>query len=212
MNYAQQQRDPRRHLFGIGSVILIHVIVVYALLNGLARKVVEVFKKPLEVSIIEEVKLQPPPPPPPPSKVLRPPSKVAPPPAYVPPPEVAVATPPANVVTAVTQAPPAPPAPPAPAVEAPRPAVVAVGIVCPNHLDVQSRVPYPAQAVRLGLSGEVEVEFIVSATGSVGEIGIVRSSNKVFNNGAAAAVAQFRCVGQGRPVKVRVPFVFRLDT
>jgi len=209
MNYAQQQRDPRRHLFGIGSVILIHVIVVYALLNGLARKVVEVFKKPLEVSIIEEVKLEPPPPPPPP-KVLRPSAKVTPaPPAYVPPTEVVVATPSPNVVTAVTQA---PPAPPAPVVEAPRPTVVAVGIVCPNHQEVRSRVPYPAQAMRLGLSGDVEIEFTVTPSGALGELSVIRSTNKVFNSGALAAVAQLRCVGQGQPVRVRVPFVFRLDT
>jgi len=206
MSYAQQQRDPRRHLFGIGSVILIHVIVIYALMNGLARKVVDVFKKPLDVSIIEEVKLEPPPPPPP--KTLRPPPKLAPPPpAYVPPPEVTVAAPP-PVVAAVTHA---PPAPPAPVVEAPRPAVVAVGVACPNHLEVQGRVAYPPQALRLGLSGEVEVEFTVSPTGSVADIGIARSSNKLFNNAATSAVSQFRCVGQGQPVRVRVPFVFRLD-
>lgn len=208
MSYAQQQRDPRRHLFGIGSVVLIHIVVVYALLNGLARKVVEVFKKPLEVSIVEEVKLPPPPAPP---KVLRPQPRptATPPPAYVPPPEVAVATPAPNVVSAVTQAP--PPPPPAPAVEAPRPAVVAVGIACPNHAEVRSRVPYPAQAMRLGLSGEVEIEFSVSPTGGVGEISVARSSNKIFNSAATAAVAQLHCSGQGQTVRVRVPFVFRLD-
>ena len=204
MNYAQQQRDPRRHLIGIGSVVLIHVIVVYALLNGLARKVVDVFKKPLDVAIIEEVKLEPPPPP----KVIRTPPKLAPPPpAYVPPTEVVVATPPPNVVTAVTQAPPAAPA----AVEPARPAVVAVGVVCPNHQEVRSKVPYPSQAVRLALSGDVEIEFTVSATGALGDINVTRSTNKVFNSGALAAVAQLRCVGQGQPVRVRVPFIFRLD-
>lgn len=209
MNYAQQQRDPRRHLFGIGSVILIHIVVVYALVNGLGRKVVEVFKKPLDVSIIEEVKPEPPPPPPP--KTLQPPPKVAPPPpAYVPPPQVTVAAPP-PVVTAVTQAPPPPPAPPAPPAEPARPAVVAVGIACPNHAEVQSRVAFPAQALRLGLSGEVEVEFTVQPSGAISDIGIARSSNKVFNNAATTAVTQFRCTGQGHAVRVRVPFVFRLE-
>jgi len=208
MNYAQQQRDPRRHLIGIGSVILIHVIVVYALMNGLARKVVEVFKKPLDVSIIEEVKLEPPPPPPPPKVLRTPPPKLAPPPpAFVPPPEVSVSAPP-PVVTAVTQA---PPAPPPPVAEAPRPAVVAVGVACPNHREVQSRVTYPPQALRLGQTGEVEIEFTVSPTGAVGDIGVIRSTNKIFNSVSASAVAQFRCVGQGQPIRVRVPFVFKLD-
>lgn len=209
MNYAQQQRDPRRHLFGIASVILIHVVVIYALMNGLARKVVDVLKKPLDVSIIEEVKPDIPPPPPP-TKVLQPPPKFAPPPpAYVPPPEVQVAPQP-NTVTAVTHAPPPPPTP-ASVAEAPKPAIASVGIVCPNHLDVQSRVAFPAQAMRLGLNGEVEVEFLVSPSGSISDITIARSSNKLFNSAVTAAVAQFRCVGQGSPVKVRVPFVFRLE-
>ncbi|WP_301101014.1 TonB family protein [Propionivibrio sp.] len=206
MSYAQEKTDPRRYLFGIGSVVLVHIVVIYALLNGLARKVVEVFKKPLEVAIIEEVKLQQPPPPP---KVLRPQPRPAPPPAYVPPPEVAVATTsPSNAVTAVTQV---PPPPPAPVVETPRPAVVAVGVVCPNHAEVRSRVPYPTQAIRLGLSGEVEVEFSVSPTGGVGEISVARSTNKVFNSAATVAVAQLHCAGHGQTVRVRVPFVFRLD-
>lgn len=211
MNYAQQQRDPRRHLFGIASVVLIHVIVIYALLTGLARKVVEVFKKPLEVSIIEEVKVETPPPPPklpPPPKALRPPPRVVPPPpAYVPPTEVAVAPPP-NVVTAVTQAPPPPPA----AVSPPRPAVVNVGVACPNHAEVRSKVPYPPQASRIGLSGDVLLEFTVGPGGDVQDVTVLNATNKMFVSVATAAVNQLRCTGQGQAVRVRVPFTFRLDT
>ncbi len=204
MNYAQQQRDPRRHFFGIGSVILIHVVVVYALVNGLARKVVEVFKKPLEVSIVEEVKL-----PPPPLKSLPPPKAATPPPpTYVPPPEVVVPISPAPqaVVAVTTQPTPAPPV-----VEAPRPAVVNVSVACPNHMDVRSRTPYPPQAARMGLSGEVLVEFTVAPGGEIADVTVLKSSNKIFNNAASTAVTQFRCIGQGQAVKVHVPFVFRLE-
>ena len=209
MNYAQQQRDPRRHFVGIGSVVLIHIVVVYALVNGLARKVVDVLKKPLDVSIIEEVKLVPPPPPP---KSLPPPPKsLTPPPTFVPPPEVVVAAPPQTVVAVTTQAP--PPAPPAPAViEAPRPTVVNVGVACPNHQEVRSRTPFPPQAARMGLSGEVLVEFTVMPGGEIADITVLKSSNKIFNNAASTAVTQFRCVGQGHAVKVHVPFVFRLES
>ena len=204
MNYAQQQRDPRRHFMGIGSVILIHIVLVYALVNGLARKLVDVIKKPLDVSIIEEVKLPPPPPKTPPPKLAPPP------PTYVPPPEVVVAAPPPpQAVVATVQA---PPPPPPPVVEAPRPAVINVGVACPNHLDVRSKTPYPAQASRLGLSGDVLVEFTVKAAGEIADVTVVRSSNSVFNAAATAAVAQLRCIGQGQAVKVRVPFVFKLDT
>ncbi|NMG37406.1 energy transducer TonB, partial [Azoarcus sp. TTM-91] len=56
MSYALRQRDPRRHLTGIAFVVLFHVVLAYALLNGLAREVVKVFKDPLDVRLIEEIK------------------------------------------------------------------------------------------------------------------------------------------------------------
>ena len=74
MDYASQQRNPAKHSIGFGIVILLHVVVGWALLNGLARKVVEVIKAPIETKIIEEVK----PPPPPPPENLPPPPKMGP--------------------------------------------------------------------------------------------------------------------------------------
>src|SRR5215475_2910269 len=68
MDFARQQRDPTRHMVGIAMVVLIHAIVIYALVTGLARKAVEVIKKPLNATIVEEIKVPPPPPPPPPPK------------------------------------------------------------------------------------------------------------------------------------------------
>ncbi|HET9024451.1 MAG TPA: energy transducer TonB, partial [Burkholderiaceae bacterium] len=62
MDFAQQQRDPTRHLIGISAVVLLHVLVVWALVSGLARKVVEVVKGPIEVKVIEEIIKKPPPP------------------------------------------------------------------------------------------------------------------------------------------------------
>ena len=56
MDFARQQRDPTRHLIGITVVVLLHVIVIYALVTGLARKAVEVIKKPLTATIVEEIK------------------------------------------------------------------------------------------------------------------------------------------------------------
>ena len=52
MDFARQQRDPARHVIGITFVILVHAIVIYALVTGLARKAVEVIKKPLTATII----------------------------------------------------------------------------------------------------------------------------------------------------------------
>jgi len=197
MNFAQQQRDPRRHLFGISAVVVFHIALIYALANGLAHKVVDVLKKPLEVSLIDEIKKLPPPPKEaPPPKVVEPP-----PPAFVPPPEVQVTLAPEAPVIAVTTSVPAPAAP----------RVVSVGAVCPNHLSVRSRVQYPAQAQRMGLTGQVLVEFVVSPNGSIGGIQVVKSSNPIFNSAAAAAVAQLHCQGQEQSVRIQVPFVFELD-
>ena len=207
MNFAQEQRDPRRHLMGISTVILLHALAIYALANGLAHKVVEVLKKPLDVSIIEELKKTPPPPPP---KVV--PKVVVPPPAFVPPPEVQVQaqTEPVISVTAPTPPPPvavvAPP-PPAPIPAPPR--VASVGVVCPDHVAVLGRIQVPPQAQ--GQAGRVLVEFLVGANGAVTDVSIVKSTNRLFNAVATAAVGQLHCVGQGQNVRVQVPFVFEQD-
>jgi protein TonB len=207
-SYAAQQRDPRKHLLGIAAVVIFHLLLVYALANGLGRKLVEVVKAPLNVSIIEEVKPPPPPPPPPPKVVaeVRPKVAAPPPPAYVPPVEtVVVEAPPPPITT--TQAPPEPdpppPAPPAP----PAPAVINVAVACPNHGSVLPVVPRQAE----GLSGKVTVEFIVTASGAIQNVHVAQSSNPVFNRAATAAVAQYRCVGQGQDVRVRVPFIFQSE-
>jgi protein TonB len=216
MSYALQQRDPRRHLFGIGFVIAFHVVIGYALLNGLAREVVKVFKDPLDVRLIEEIKPEPPPPPPPPKVVKRivaRPRAVPPPPAYVPPPEVQVQAPIEAPVITVVQAEPPPPAPPPapPAPPAPEPVAVAVGLACPNHLSILRSVAYPPQAQRLNKNGSVLVEFIVSASGSIGNVRIVKSTDSIFNRASTEAVSRLKCVGQGRPVRVSVPFEFALN-
>ena len=69
-----QNRNPTKHLTGIVFVVILHLAVGYALVTGLARKVVEVIKQPIETKIIEEIKPPPPDtPPPPPPKLATPP-------------------------------------------------------------------------------------------------------------------------------------------
>src|SRR5437899_10652971 len=105
MSYAVQ-KDSSRRLTGLVAVVAFHVVLVYALVHGLARKIVEVLRQPLETKIIEEVKAPPPdkPPPPPPPKLAMPP------PPYIPPPEVQVHVPmSAPTITAVTSEPVRPP-------------------------------------------------------------------------------------------------------
>ena len=135
MNFAQEKNGASRFT-GLGLVILIHIVIVYAIASGLARKAVEAIKGPIETKVIEE-KVKPPPPP---DKVIPPPPDLkAPPPPFVPPPEFVVTAPAPPVVmaapttsvpppTTVVAAKPAP-APPAPAPVA-KPSKITAGMVC----------------------------------------------------------------------------------
>jgi protein TonB len=191
----------------------VHVIVIYALVAGLARKVVEVVKGPIEVKVIEEVVKKPPPPP----EVVPPPPKMAaPPPPFIPPPEINIAPPPtpAPTITAVT--PEAPPAPQAPVIQkpvetpAPQPAVRSARVACPNYVEVMQSISYPREALKDGIEGEVVIEFVVTASGQVKEPTIRSSTNRVFNRASMAVVSQLNCQGQGQDVRVQAPISFKL--
>ena len=101
MDYSE--RSPGKNLSGITLVVLLHIAIGYALVTGLARKVVEVLKAPLETKIIEEIKKPPPDVPPPP-----PPKMATPPPPFIPPPEINIqipqVTPPPTITTVTTSA------------------------------------------------------------------------------------------------------------
>ncbi|HMW23652.1 MAG TPA: hypothetical protein PKC59_09475, partial [Burkholderiaceae bacterium] len=100
MDLEYRPKNPAGRSVGIGFVVLLHVLIVWGLVSGLARKAVEIIKKPVEMKIVEELPLPPPPPPPPPPpkemKVLDkpPPVEAPPPPADVPPLPPAAAPPP----------------------------------------------------------------------------------------------------------------------
>ncbi len=217
MDYAQEQRNPTKHMVGIAVVILLHIALVYALLNGLATKVLEVVKKPLETQIIEEIK---PPPPPPPVQLPPPPKFVSPPPPYIPPPEVQVNVPPppnaiqttTNVVPTVSPpiavvAPPAPaPAPAAPA------AAPSARSACPNYATAMGDSAYPREAVRDGIDkGEAVLRFTVSASGEIKDVVAVSSTNRVFARAAQGILRDFKCIGQGRDIIFELPFSFKRE-
>ncbi len=214
MDFSQTQRDPTRKLVGISAVVLFHIILVYALISGLARKVVEVVKGPIEVKVIEEVIKKPPPPP----ELLPPPPKVvAPPPPFIPPPEINIQPPPtpAPTITAVTPEP--PPAPQAPVIAAPAPtpappAVQSAAVVCPNYREALGSVAYPREAALDNIQGEVLAEFTLSANGQIRDIVIKQSTNRVFNKPAIQMIQQrLTCKGQGQDVKLSLPISFKLN-
>lgn len=206
MDYAQQQRQPGKHVTGITVVLVLHVIVVYALVTGLARKAMDVIKQPMTTKVIEEVKKPPPPdtPPPPPPKLVQ----II--PTFVPPPEVQISSPVQQVVIS-NPTPVAPPvyAPPKPVVAAP-PAPPSVGTACPNSQQIRTEIKYPAAARKDGIQGDVLVEFTVATNGEIKDVDVKSSSNRVFNSVAVNAVRQFKCNAQARDVRVQVPFSFKL--
>ncbi len=168
MNYAQQQRSPVRTLVGFSAVVLFHVLLIWALVNGLGKNIVDVIKAPLETKIIKETKPPPPEAPPPP-----PPQLAAPPPPYVPPPDIQIQPPPQpqnNAITAVSHAPPPTtnyvPAPPKPAQAVPDHDVSAVPIT--NDAPV-----YPQQMQDEGREGRATVACDVDTSGHTSNCAVV---------------------------------------
>ena len=213
MDFARQQRDPARHLIGITFVVLVHVVVIYALVTGLARKAVEVIKKPLTATIIEEIKTPPPPPPPPPPRKIVEPPKVT--QTYVPPPDVPVPTQTTEpVITSVTPTPPpepvviAPPAPPV--VEAPpappKPAIRRGAVPIERVEPV-----YPREAFKDNISnGKVVARLQVDEKGLVTGVTIVEANpRKVFDREVIRALSlwKFKPEGDRYIAEIEITFV-----
>ena len=225
MSFVQPQTNPARHSIGIGVAIIFHIVLIWALMNGLAHKVMTVINAPIETKIIEEIK--PPPPPPPKVIELTPPPKFAPPPpVYAPPPEVQVqVTPPpqatitATTAVAPTEPPPpaairveAPAAPAAPAAPKPAAAPVSASVVCSNYSRVMGDAAFPRAATRLGLEeGEALIQFTLGANGDIKDVKAVRASHPAFAENSIRLVGSFKCTGRGSDVTVQVPFAYKSE-
>ncbi len=198
MSYAVQ-RDSSRRLAGLVVVVAFHGVLVYALVHGLARQIVEVIRQPLETKIIEEIKAPPPdkPPPPPPPKLVMPP------PPYIPPPEVQVHVPVvmAPTITAVTTV-----KPPA---EYRTPAVID-GKTC-------EKPPYPAASLRGNETGIVKLRFLIDVDGKVLDSKVERSSGSRRLDEAARAglsLCNFKpATLNGRPERTwgRIEYEWKLE-
>jgi periplasmic protein TonB len=211
MDFAQQQRNPTRHLIGVAIVVLLHILVIYALLTGLARTAIEVIKKPLSATIIEEVKLPPPPPPPPPKKMIEPPKAQAPVQPYVPPPDIPVpAAPTESVISAPTTVAPTEPvviAPPVVAPPAPKPAIRR-GLV-----PIEKVEPiFPKEAIRAGVEkGRVVARLFIDEKGLVTEVRIVEAvPPNVFNREVTRALSRWRFQAEGEKFVGEIELEFTL--
>jgi protein TonB len=191
-------------------VIIMHVLLAYALVSGLAKKVVDVVK----VVEAKAVDAPPPPPPPPPKDLPPPPKNLPPPPVYVPPPPVDVPPPPIAPTVQATNIPPPPavekhveaatPAPPPP------PAVqVAARAARVDANDPACRPEFPPAAARAGTTGVSKIKLTVDANGKVQSAEVVGSSgptreHRLLDNAAKAAFSSCHVIpgidSEGHPV------------
>lgn len=214
MSYAQHGDNSGKRVTGLVIVLLLHAAAAYALVNGLARKIVEVVRPPLETKVLEEVKPPPPPeklPPPPPPRLA------APPPPYIPPPEVQVQPPPQiqqaaiTAVTVIKPAEPPPPIAPAPAPVAPvRTAAVVDSRGC-------EKPPYPPASLRANETGTVRLSFLIEADGRVAQSRIEVSSGFARLDDAARkglALCKFKpATADGKPERAwaRIDYVWKVE-
>ena len=182
---------------GLAVVVLLHLVLIWALASGLAQKAIEIVKRPIEMSVIDD---NPPPPPPPPKieRIKEVARNTPPPPDYVPPPEVVptVQTPP--VIQAVQSVEPpkepviAAPAPVAPPAPAPKPAVAKrdIAVACPGFQNILSQAMDEAFD-RLRLPGTLHTQIKLRGS-QVLEVTQL-SGPKEYSKYLQAAVKRFHC-------------------
>lgn len=173
MAYADQQMSGNKVTAFI-VVLILHILVGYALVTGLAYEAVKkIREKVTTVDIKEEVKKEEPPPPPPKK------AEVAPPPIVAPPPRINVA-PAAPVVETVREAPPPPPVAPVIAAPAapPAPRFAPKGAT-PKGRGQGSWVTtadYPSRAQAEEREGVTRYRLSISADGKVADCQVTGSS------------------------------------
>lgn len=173
MAYADQPTMTPRKAVSIALVLLLHAVIGYAFVTGLAYQVI---KKAAQDLKVVDIKDQPPPPeqkppPPPPEQKFEPPPIVAPPPivqapVIAPPTVTTVATPPPVITPA---APPAPPPPPPPVISQ---AAGAKG----DPAQWISNDDYPAAAQREQRAGVSKIAWTINEQGKVENCHTVESS------------------------------------
>ena len=172
MAYADQKMSGNK-LTALIIVALIHVLVGYALVTGLAYSAAKkVLQKVTTVDIKEEVKKEEPPPPPPKKEAM-------PPPPVAPPVKINIAPAPPQIVTVTTPPPPAPImlAPPAPVPAPPPPRVAATRAVprgSPGSWATSN--DYPSRALREEREGTTGFRVSIGPDGRVTDCQITSSS------------------------------------
>jgi protein TonB len=193
MNFSNE-KSTGRNFTGITVVVILHILVAYAVISGLGKRMVAKLADPVETKIIEEVKPPPPkdlPPPPPP------PEMKAPPPPFIPPVEVNVQQPPPqqSVIAVATNAKPANteltrPAPPSAAPAAPA-AATGVKVNAVVDFGTCAKPDYPKSSLRNEETGVSTMLFLIGVDGRVAEAKIQKSSGfRELDKAAIAALSK----------------------
>ena len=174
MAYADQSMSGNK-VTALIIVALLHVVLVYALVTGLAYEAAQkVIKRVTTVDIEEEVKKEEEPPPPPKKPDTPPPPPVA------PPVKIDVAVRPPQITTVTTPPPPAPIvlAPPAPAPPPPPPPPPPPKPATPRGNPGEWATPndYPSRALREDREGTTTFRVSIDENGRVASCQIVGSS------------------------------------
>ncbi|MEI8324231.1 MAG: energy transducer TonB [Betaproteobacteria bacterium] len=209
MRLSYENRDSSRRVKGFIIVVALHALIGYLVVSGLARKGLNLIKKPLEAVVIQEVIIPPPPPPPP--KKIEPPKEMpkidAPPPPYVPPSEVTPQVSTAPSIVSVATPPPAPaviaPPPPPPAPTGPR--RTAIGVACPTQVQPEM----PRKALQDGTTGVVKAQIHIK--GGVIQGVEILSGPRVFHAAVKAAMMQYKCITDANDVVATQEFDFKID-
>ncbi|MFZ6649516.1 energy transducer TonB [Undibacterium sp. TJN25] len=221
MDFSDRQQEPGKKFTGLALVVVFHLALVYALLNGLGHKILEVVQKPLETKIVEEVKPPPLPPetPPPP-----PPKLAAPPPPFIPPPEVQVQPQVQQPTIVSTQVKPTtdvlPKTVTAP-VDAPVKASTGpVSVAAVIDFNAAGCKPeWPRASLRNEETGTVGLAVLIGADGSVSDVKIEKSSGfRNLDNAVKAQLMSGSCKNKpgtvdGKPQQLwtKVNYVWRLE-
>lgn len=190
--------SPRKAV-SIGLVILLHALIGYAFITGLAYNVIKKAASELKTVDIKEAPPPPdkPPPPPPPQQKVEPPPVVAPPTLVktnIAPPVTVVNVPKAPPPAPVVIAPPAP-APAPPAIHTVSQAAQAKG----NPQSWVTQDDYPPSAIRDGKQGSVGISFTINEQGRIENCQVTQSTGSSDLDEAACRLVTRR--GKYAPAK-----------
>jgi protein TonB len=197
---------PKKSARGLLVVLGMHLLLAWALVSGLAQRMVEVVRAPIETRLIEEVRPPPPPPPPDLPKPTTPPPpmamqmpvpvvipQVVPPPQITPPPPPQAAPPPVNPapVEAIRTPAPAPAPPPATAGRASPEDLYVGGLRA--YLNSIKRYPTSREARQLRPQGIVKLKLEIDRSGQLLNVTVEATSGSLLLDNEA-----LRTVRNGR--------------